>query len=281
MKRTLALFTLAAATACGAPRGEAPAAVGLAVTIDAASQARMRYAAEVTDPDAVLKEFTPTRLQVMVCDNISLTNVVTNFCTAEAGDYNFIDVIDIAESTGTLALSDVPPGKDQVIVVQGLAGSSQLLTYQGFVSAPAIAPRGSYQFDVSLSQIRYPPLTPADPPVLVTPSPSEVTHDTTTFTIRGTRELETLLRVTLDGKFRIGSPKTFTASEGGYYVEREKGGKLEWELTLSIPEPRTTTQTYAITFQAARVFDESNFSKETRFLLKACGQADAGTCPTP
>lgn len=282
MKRLTILISLAALAACGAPRTEAPAAaMALGVSIDEASQARMRFAADVTDPEAVLEEFRPTRLQIMVCDDIPLTGVVTNFCTAEAGDYNALRVVDIVDSTGSLTINDIPPGENQVVVVQGLAGSSGLLTYQGFVSAPTIEPRGAYAFDVVLTQIRYPPLVAADPPVLTTPSPTEVTHTTTEFTIKGTRELETLLRVTLDGAFRIGSPKAFEGSEGGYYVERVKNNQIEWELTLSIPEPRLSKKVWPISFQAARTYDESNFSKEVRFMLVACGSNDAATCPAP
>lgn len=281
MKRFTVLIAIALVAACGAPRAEEQAALSLGVTLDAASQARMlRFAAAVTDPEAVLEEYRPIRLQIMVCDDIPLSQVVQNFCTAEAGDYNALRVEDIEGASGSLTINDIPPGKRQVVVVQGLSGSG-LLTYQGFVSAPTIEPRGSYGFDVALTQIRYPPLTAAEIPVVTTPSPSEVTHTTTAFTITGTRELETLMRVTLDGAFRIGTPKVFEGSEGGYYVERVKNDRIEWELTLSIPEPRLNKKTWPISFQAARTFDESNFSKEVRFMLVACGSNDAATCGAP
>lgn len=288
MKRITATIAIALLAACGAPQTDDRAALALGVTVDDASRARMlRFAAAVTDPEAVLEEYRPARLQVMVCDDIPLSELVRNFCTAEAGDYNARQIVDITAESGSVTVEDIPSGKEQVIVVQGLSGSG-LLTYQGFVSAPAIEPRGSYAFDVALTQIRYPPLTAAAIPVLTTPSPSEVTYTTTEFTIKGTRELETLMRVTLHSAFGLGSPRVFEGSEGGFYVEREKNGKLEWELTLDIPNngsvpgvPRTSKQVYAISFQAARTFDTSNFSKEVRFMLVACGQNEAASCPAP
>jgi hypothetical protein len=268
----LALFAVACGGSGNAPRN---ASVGLDVTFETPHY--RASAAVVTDAT----QFAPTSLRLMVCDDFALTEVVTAFCRFEDHDYHFAETLKIPEGklTGSLAFSDIPPARKQVLVVQGIANDT--ITYQGFVSMATIEPRGAYEEKVTLKQTYYPPLPPPVTPVITEPAGATmaVPPTQTTVVIKGTREIDTILRVSTSGDpFRIGNPQYLSGNQAtGYYKEHADGDSLVWEITLQIPNPSAPAARagqavpYPIKFAAARESDPNNYSKDATVLIKACG----------
>lgn len=269
MKRLLVLLALGAA-ACNAPAPE-PGGAALALNLTLETPRYQASAAAVTDPT----QYQPTSLRMLVCENIELTETVTVFCRYDAGDFNYAETRDIPEGAreGTLSFGGIPPAKNQVVVVQGMVG--ELLTYQGYTTMETIEPRAEYTRDVTLRQVYFPPLPAPAIPVISSPWPSPATAspNAATIVITGTRELDTMLRVTGVDAFRIGNPKYLSGNlTESYYKENESGGKLNWELTLTIPgtPPRATMQSFKLGFAAARDGD-TLYSQEQVLVVKACG----------
>lgn len=251
--------------ACGSPRA-ADDYAHIALALEIAPVNLRPYAASETE-DA-LKQVTPEKLLIMVCDNIKLSSQVKQYCSVEQKDYHFIQSFNIKAGKGVL--EGVPPARNQILVAQGLDAGGRP-TFQGVVTMPVIEPRVAYHEAIKLGQIVFPSLPPPQAPTLVTTS-AQLDAMATTYTFEGSRIKGTRLRVEAPSSWDFGGTREFRADDPPLYDEALSGDKITWSLIVNLPINRSTPSLADFTFDVARE-GEDLYSEEVKVRLSLCADA--------
>ena len=263
LMRCLLIFGfLLGSAACGAPTVARDAA---ALKLDLVFPAADLRAFAAADTAAELAKLQPKSLLVLICDNVKLEGQVKNFCSESQKDFNHrVLFTDFSAGAGTIG--DVPPKKDQVIVVEGRAADNSV-TYQGFATLPTIEPRVTYDVNIQMAQVIFPNLPKPDAPIILSPAPSPVTlaPDATEIIITGTRVANTRLRISATPAELLGTVREFSRDELPMYDETiNADGTINWTVKIEqLLSDGSAVRAYTFYIDVSRSGEEKFSDKKT------------------